>query len=127
MRLRRRSAWLAACSFAAAPLPAACARTGASEASPSPSSECVEVCIVEVENRTSMQLDVILRDGLSVRTLGAVGGYATGSFEVPAGIPLRNVDARLTPGAGATLGAVVCHFRPRGEAAARLVCDSSRG
>ena len=109
---------------------AACSRAAAPGAMPSPSSACVEVCIVEVENRSAMQLDVILRDGLSVRTLGNLSAYGTGSFEVPVGIPLRNIDARLTPGAAAARGGsrgVVCQFHNRGEAAARLVCDVHRG
>ncbi len=110
---------------------AGCAAAGAAGAPPEPSAdraaECVEVCRVEVENRSAMQLDVILRDGLSVRTLGPVSGYSTATFEVPAGIPPRNIDARLTPGAGASRG-VVCQFHNRGAAsAARLVCDLRRG
>ena len=117
---------------AASAIAAGCASAGAR---PSPSAkraaECVEVCVVEVENRSAMQLDVILRDGLSVRTLGPVSGYSTATFEVPAGIPPRHIDARLMPGAAAGVGAsrgVVCQFHNRGAAAAaRLVWDLRRG
>jgi hypothetical protein len=116
--------------LAASALAAGCASTGAAGARPATSAgaaECEEVCRVEVENRSAMPLDVILRDGLSVRTLGPVSGYSTATFEVPAGIPPRNIDARLTPGARASRG-VVCQFHNRGAAAAaRLVCDLRRG
>ncbi len=116
-------------------LAAGCASAGAAGARPEPSADraadCVEVCVVEVANGRALQLDVILRDGLSVRTLGPVSGYSTATFEVPAGIPPRNIDARLTPGAAVAGGAsrgVVCQFHNRGAAAAaRLVCDLRRG
>ena len=116
---------------AASGLAVACARGGAAGDGPSRTADrtadCVEVCVVEVENRSAMQLDVILRDGLSVRTLGAISGYSTARFEVPAGIPPRNIDARLTTGVGSSRG-VVCQFHNRGAAApARLVCDLRHG
>ena len=127
MTRRNRSRLVA---LVASALAAACAPSGAGEG-PEPSderaAECVEACVVEVENRSAMQLDVILRDGLSVRTIGAVSGYSTAKFEVPAGMPPRSIDARLTPGAGGSRG-VVCEFHHRGAAAAaRLVCDLRRG
>ena len=127
---RRYRNWLGLLA-AAGGLAAACGRTVSAAPTPDRSSDCVEACVVEVENRSAMQLDVILRDGLSVRTLGAVSGYSTATFEVPAGISPRNVDARLTPGAAmaaAVSKPVECQFHSRGAgAAARLVCDVRRG
>jgi hypothetical protein len=109
---------------------AGCSRGSSRTAAPARAGDCIEVCVVEDENRGPMQLDVVLRDGLSVRTIGAVAGYATASFELPAGIHPRNVDARIAPGAASIDGrrAVTCQLRSRGaENAARLVCDQQRG
>ena len=113
---------------------AACARgtSGAPGAEPAPSAsrECADVCIVEIENRTPLQLDVILRDGLSLRTLGVVPGYGTVTVEVPVGMHARQIGARVPPGAlaaGGTARRVDCQFHQRGGGAARVVCEGGRG
>ncbi len=127
-----------ACVLAAGTL-ASCARaTGAPASGAEPSrgaeaaasSECADVCVVEIENRTPLQLDVIVRDGLSIRTLGVVPGYATVTVEVPAGIPARQIDARVPPGAISSGGAgrrLDCQFKHRGGGTARIICEGRRG
>jgi hypothetical protein len=122
---------LAACTLSA------CARTGAPAAEapipaaePAASPECPDICVIEIENRTPLQLDVIVRDGLSIRTLGVVPGYATVTVEVPVGVPARQVDARVPPGAIASGGAgrnLDCQFKHRGGGTARIVCEGRRG
>jgi hypothetical protein len=118
---------------AAAGAAAACARGAAAPAAgaePVASPECADVCVVQIENRTPLQLDVIVRDGLSIRTLGVVPGYATVTVEVPLGIPARQIDARVPPGAISSGGAgrrLDCQFQQRGGGTARIVCEDPRG
>jgi hypothetical protein len=130
MTLPRRGRWLA---LAAACTLAGCARGTSDvprEPEPSASPDCADICIIEIENRTPLQLDVIVRDGLSIRTLGVVPGYGTVTVEVPAGIPARQVDARVPPGAISSGGAgraLDCQLKPRGAGVGRLVCEGRRG